>query len=116
MGESWEELGDRLGYGKPPVVSGAMKAAAAVLLVLPVLGIVAHVILALRYPECIAPYYTSQGMHVVIAVAAANLVASYLHYRQSRMRTVMAARVLCFIWMLSFGLLLYVRWNLGQNA
>jgi hypothetical protein len=113
MAESWEEMGERLGFSKPPVVSGAMKAAAALLLVLPILGIAAHVAIWRLAPDWIMPYFTSRGMYAVIAVAAVALVASYLHYRRSRMRTVLVARVLCFIWMLSFALLLSTQMGLA---
>jgi hypothetical protein len=55
-------------------------------------------------------------MHVVIAVAAINLVAAFLHHRRTRMRATFVAWILCFVWMLSIGLLLYVRYKMGQNA
>ena len=49
-------------------------------------------------------------------LAAINLVAAFLHHRRTRMRATFVAWILCFVWMLSIGLLLYVRYKMGQNA
>jgi hypothetical protein len=91
-------------------VSPAMRTLAVVLLVLPILGIGAHLALYLAAPDRIRPYVLSWGLRAVAFASFANLLGSFFHYRKTGMRAVYAARLLTYLWILSIALLLRVVW------
>jgi hypothetical protein len=91
-----------------PPVSLLMRVLAGVLVALPVLGIAGHVWLMVGAPELSEPYLQSELIWGVVALAFANLVASYFHRRHTRMRWSIVARILSNLWVFSALVLLYL--------
>lgn len=95
----------------PPAVSSAMKAAAWVIMVVPVLGLAMHLTLyamageSADWKHWLIVYSHGWGMIVTLLLTFANLVCSWLHYRKTGMGLAVAARILTYLWILSLVLI-----------
>jgi len=79
---------------------------AAVMLVLPLAGIVWHVYLYYTVTdEAVAEYIRSVWLKASVFVAFAILVANWFHYRATRMKVDLASRILTYVWVISMILL-----------
>jgi hypothetical protein len=97
--------------GEAAEASAWERRTAALILVVPLLGIAVHAIFFVygrANPEWLY-HYVFVGpwlMYVVAPLSFANLVASWMHYRRTGMRMDLAARIATYLWILSYVLLL----------
>jgi len=88
-------------------MSPALRAIAVVMLVVPLLGLAFHAVVYLQFPRELADAYVfGPGLKIVAAVAFANLLANFFHYRHTRMSLDVAARILTYVWILSIVLMM----------
>ena len=83
---------------------------AVVILVLPVVGILFHGFIFLTAPEWSNDYLHGAGIKIVAAIAFANLVGNWFHYRNTRMTLDVFSRILTYLWILTI-VLLVVHWK-----
>jgi hypothetical protein len=88
-------------------VSPAVRAIAIVMLAVPLMGLAFHAVVYLQFPRELADAYVfGPWLKIVAAVAFANLLANFFHYRYTRMGMDVAARVLTYVWILSIVLMM----------
>jgi len=87
--------------------SPAARAGAVALTAVAAAGFALHVALYLvGDPDWVVAYVEGPWLKVAAVVAFVNLVAGWMHYRRTRMRLDVAARVLTYLWILSIVLML----------
>jgi hypothetical protein len=92
--------------------SPAMRTLGIVMIVIPVLGLAAHVVMYLvamdqgGRPPWMVEYMHGPVMKIVGFLAFLNLVGNWLHYRHTRMRLDIAGRILTYFWIISLVLLI----------
>jgi hypothetical protein len=90
-------------------VSPAFRATAIVMLVVPLLGLAFHAVVYLQFPRELADAYVfGPGLKIVFAIAAANLLSNFFHYRHTRMGMDVASRILTYVWLLTIILMMKV--------
>jgi hypothetical protein len=99
-----------------PGLSPSRKALAVVLLVVPILGMAAHLAIWLWARNWIEPYCHTHATYAVALLASINFMAALLLGRRTKSRALLAARVLSIMWMVSLALLIssYVRAAVDQ--
>jgi hypothetical protein len=90
----------------PTPISPALKAVAWIMLVVPILGTGAHILLLAmaddpQWKEWLRAYSHGPVMITVVLLAFANLVGSWLHYRHTGMAKSVVARILTYCWIVS---------------
>ncbi len=88
-------------------VSSAMKALAAVLLLVPLAGLAVHVALYFRWPEGAGQFGRTEWAKAEAIAAVLFVAASWFHWRRTRMKLVLAARVMAYLWIISIILVLH---------
>jgi uncharacterized membrane protein (GlpM family) len=78
-----------------------------VLMAVPAAGVAAHVVCYLALDaDGLRAYVFSPWMKVLAVLAFFNLVASWFHYRKTRMGLALASRVMTYVWVISMIVLL----------
>jgi hypothetical protein len=94
----------------PAGPSPLARALAIVMVVLPIAGMLFHVIIYVASPAWAAGYVRGSGLMAVAIVSFINLFGNWFHYRHTRMNLDILSRILAYLWVISI-LLMLVYWR-----
>ena len=98
---------------RPPesdqTVSPLLRLLAAVMLILPIAGLLGHAaVWGLLSHEVLRTYVYGPWLKAAVILAFFNLLGSFFHYRHTRLGIDIASRILPYLWLLSVILLLHL--------
>jgi len=94
--------------GEAAEASAWERRTAALLMVVPVVGILIHAaffVYGVANPQWLTDYVFGPWMKVVAVLAFANLVGNWFHLRRTGMKLDIASRVVTYLWIVSIVLL-----------